>query len=142
MLSIDTNILLYAQNSDCPEHSRAVAFLIECSSRSDVVLCELVLVELYILLRNPAVVRYPLDAKEAAAICQTYRAHPRWRLVENGPVMEEVWKLATKPSFARRRVIDARLARTLQYHGVKELATVNTRDFVGLGFSRVWNPLA
>jgi predicted nucleic acid-binding protein len=104
--------------------------------------CELVLVELYILLRNPAVVARPLGAKAAAAVCQAYRRHPCWRLVEHGPVMDQVWRLATGESFARRRIIDARLARTLQHHGVSELATVNTRDFAGLGFTRVWNPLA
>jgi toxin-antitoxin system PIN domain toxin len=142
MLSIDTNILLYAQNADCREHARASGFLTECASRSDVVLCELVLVELYILLRNPAVVARPLGAKAAAAVCRAYRRHPRWRLVENAPVMEQVWTLATGESFARRRIIDARLARTLQHHGATELATVNTRDFAGLGFTRVWNPLA
>jgi toxin-antitoxin system PIN domain toxin len=142
MLSIDTNILLYAQNADCPEFSRASGFLAECSSQSDVVLCELVLVELYILLRNPAVVARPLGAKAAAAACQAYRGHPRWRLVENAPVMAQVWRLATGEAFARRRIIDARLARTLQHHGVTQLATVNTRDFAGLGFARVWNPLA
>ncbi len=142
MLSIDTNILLYAQNSDCPECSRAAGFLDACSDQSAVVLCELVLVELYILLRNPAVVAHPLGAKAAARVCQAYRQHPRWRLVENAPVMDLVWKTAAGEGFARRRIIDARLARTLQHHGVTELATVNTRDFAGLGFKRVWNPLA
>ena len=66
----------------------------------------------------------------------------RGRPVENAPVMDQVWKLATGESFARRRIIDARLARTLLHHGVNERATVNTRDFGGLGFTRVWNPLA
>lgn len=93
------------------------------------------------LLRNPAVVGRPLGAKAATAVCQAYRDHPRWRLVENAPVMEQVWHLAKGEAFARRRIIDARLARTLQHHGVTELATVNTRDFTGLGFARVWNPL-
>lgn len=62
MISIDTNILLYAQNTDCPEHQRAFRFVSECGAREDVVMCELVLVELYLLLRNPAVVsgRSPL----------------------------------------------------------------------------------
>jgi len=142
MFSIDTNILLYAQNADCPECEGATDFLLSQSDRSDVVLCELVLVELYILLRNPAVVSRPLGAKAATAVCQAYRHHPRWRLVENAPVMEQVWKTAAGEAFARRRIIDLRLARTLQHHGVTELATVNTRDFVGFGFHRVWNPLA
>ena len=142
MLSIDTNILLYAQNADCSEHARASGFLTEWTGRSDVVLCELVLVELYILLRNPAVVARPLGAKAAAVVCQAYRKHPRWRLVENAPVMAQVWKQAAGESFARRRIVDVRLARTLQHHGVITLATVNARDFAGLGFARVWNPLA
>ncbi|CKQ36138.1 Conserved protein of uncharacterised function%2C win PIN domain [Mycobacterium tuberculosis] len=43
MLSIDTNILLYAQNRDCPEHDAAAAFLVECAGRADVAVCELVL---------------------------------------------------------------------------------------------------
>lgn len=142
MLSIDTNILLYAQNADCPEYARASGFLTEYSNRPDVVLCELVLVELYLLLRNPAVVTRPLGAKAAVSVCQAYRLHPCWRLVENAPVMGQVWKSAAGESFARRRIIDARLARTLQHHGVTELATVNTRDFSGFGFRRVWNPLS
>jgi len=50
----------------------------------------------------------------------------RGRLVENAPVMDQVWTLAAGESFARRRIIDACLARTLQHHGATELATVNT----------------
>jgi hypothetical protein len=30
----------------------------------------------------------------------------------------------------------------LIHHGVKTLATTNTKDFQELGFERVWNPLA
>ncbi len=41
MFSIDTNILLYAQNADCPECEGAMDFLLSQSDRSDVVLCEL-----------------------------------------------------------------------------------------------------
>jgi hypothetical protein len=37
--------------------------------------------------------------------------------------------------------IYARLALVLQTFGVTEFATVNCKDFEGLGFSRVWNPL-
>ena len=56
--------------------------------------------------------------------------------------METVWSLARRSAFARRRIIDVRLALTLQYAGVTALATDNVRDFNGLGFDRVWNPLS
>ncbi len=45
-------------------------------------MCELVLVELYGLLRNPAVLAEPLAAHAAVAFVQTLREHPRWELVD------------------------------------------------------------
>ena len=142
MISVDTNILLYAQNADCPENGAARDFLLEIAQSQDVVICELVLVELYLLLRNPAVLRQPLGPVEAAAMCRGYRNHPLWRLVESAPVMERVWAVAGEAGFARRRIIDSRLALTLQHHGVTHLATANVKDFEDLGFERVWNPVA
>ena len=141
MISIDTNVFLYAQNPDCPEFLPARRFVLECADRGDVAVCEFVLVELYMLLRNPAVVANPLDAETAASICQAYRRNPAWTVVEGAPVMESVWQIAAKKGFARRRIMDARIAKTLQFHGVDEFATVNTKDFHDLGFKRVWNPL-
>jgi toxin-antitoxin system PIN domain toxin len=142
MLSIDTNILLYAYNQDCDEYDAASAFLVECSHRSDVAICELVLVELHPLLRNPAVLQRPLDAPTAAEVCQAYRRNPRWALIENAPVMDRVWTFAGQPGVARRRLFDARLGFTLRHHGIREFATRNINDFDGIGFERVWDPVA
>jgi len=141
LLSIDTNILLYSLNLDCPEYPAASDFVQGLASSKDVLLCELVLVELYLLLRNPRVVDQPLSAKQAAATCMAWRTNPNWRVVESAPVMDEVWRIAGRANFPRRRIIDARLARTLVHHGVTELATRNTRDFSGFGFERVFDPL-
>ncbi len=141
MLSVDTNILFPALESSAPLHDRARAFLESQEQNDAFVLCELVLVELYLLVRNPVVVNEPLSARAATALCQGLRQNSRWRLVENAPVMENVWPQAAQRSFARRKIIDARLAMTLLHHGVTEFATVNVRDFKAFGFSRVWNPL-
>lgn len=141
MISIDTNVLLYGLNRDCPEYDVARDFLAQCSERSDVAIAELVLVELYMLLRNPVVVGRPLDATAAAAVCQRFRSHPRWALIENAPVMSQVWEIAARPECPRRRLFDARIALTLRHHGVRELATRNTGDFDGFGFERVFDPL-
>jgi len=141
VLSVDTNILLYAQNADCREHAAASTFLDECAGRGDIVICELVLLELYQLLRNPAVIANPLSAGEAASICQAFRSNSRWALVENAPVMSQVWSIAAQPKVARRRVFDARIALTLRHHGVRQFATHNPRDFDGFGFEKVFDPL-
>jgi toxin-antitoxin system PIN domain toxin len=141
MISLDTNILLYAQNQDCAEHPAAAAFLRSCARRDDVAISELVLLELYQLLRNPAVLERPLGAPEAAEVCGGFRRNPRWALIENAPVMDKVWSLAARPGIARRRLFDARLSFTLLHHGVTEFATRNVKDFDTLGFHRVWDPL-
>lgn len=142
MISFDTNILFPAHEASAPGHENAVQFIESFQDDHQVVICELVLVELYLLLRNPAVLDRPFSPADAVGICQTYRSNPSWRLVENAPVMGEVWRHARARQFARRRIIDARLALTLRHHGVREFATANAKDFKGFGFTRVWNPLS
>lgn len=142
MLSVDTNILFAALEATAPHHGQARAFLESHRDNDSMVICELVLVELYLLLRNPAVVTDPLSAGAASRLIQGLRNNRRWRLVENAPVMAEVWGHAGRDPFARRKLIDVRLALTLRHHGVTEFATVNGADFRDLGFRRVWNPLA
>jgi toxin-antitoxin system PIN domain toxin len=146
MLSIDTNILLYAYAKDSPEHEAARSFVRESGGRDDVVISEWVLVELYNLLRNPAVFEAPLSAPRAAAVVQSYRRHPRWGLVAfpNGPTSlhDELWASAAGRSFPRRRIFDARMALCLRECGVSAFATSNVEDFRDFGFDRVWNPLS
>jgi toxin-antitoxin system PIN domain toxin len=142
VISVDTNILLYSLNADCAEHGQARAFLETCATRKDMAIAELVLVELYVLLRNPAVVRRPLEASDAASLCQAFRHHPYWAVVETATVMDRVWDAAARPGVARRHIFDARLALTLLENGVSEFATRNTRDFEDFGFARVFDPLA
>jgi predicted nucleic acid-binding protein len=142
MIGIDTNIFIFARAANSPWQREAVDFLEGLASDPNVVVAELVLVELYLALRNPAIFSPALGAVEAEAECRLFRNHPSWALVENSDVMSRVWQEAAKHGSARRRIIDIRLAFTLQAHGVTDFATANPKDFQGLGFRRVWNPLA
>jgi toxin-antitoxin system PIN domain toxin len=141
MIGLDTNLLLYARLEGNPFHEKASSFLEEWSHSTEVVIAELVLIEFYVALRNPAVINPVLTPDEAVDECQIFRRHPRWQLVENGNVMSAVWEQAAKPGFARRRIFDLRLAKTLLAHGVTRFATANTKDFAEAGFTEVWNPL-
>jgi predicted nucleic acid-binding protein len=56
MLTADTNLLIYAADPDSPNHLQARAFFEEIEKADEeFVLCELILVELYMQLRNPAI---------------------------------------------------------------------------------------
>lgn len=144
MTSFDTNLLLFAFSRASPFHDRARVFLEDLTPRDDVAVSELVLVEFYALLRNPAVLVHPLQAAAAVKVVQSYRRHPRWMLVGFDPdgtaLHDELWRLAARSRFARRRIYDARLALSLRRQGVTEFATANVKDFSGFGFDRVWNP--
>ena len=146
MISFDTNLLLYSLNQDGAEYHDARAFFGSLpTAPGTVVLCELVLIGLYVLLRNPAVLKSPLGPADAVALIQTFRQHPTWALVDypgdTVPVMDEIWPWAAQPNTGRRVVFDARLAVTLRHHGVTQFATRNEAHFASFGFSRVWNPL-
>lgn len=142
MIGLDTNILLFARLPGNPFYAKARGFLESIADNPDVVVAELILVEYCLALRNPALVDPPLSSSAAVQECDFFRRHPKWQLVENAEVMEEVWPLAAARNFARRHIFDIRLAKTLLACGVDEFATANIADFKGLGFARVWNPAA
>jgi uncharacterized protein len=145
MLSMDTNLLLHAFNEDSPSHAPAYAWLTLLHDSEDVAVSEFVLAELYGLLRNPAVIKRPLAADEAVEVIQIYRHHPRWRLIgfpfESRLLHDALWQKARRMDFAFRRLYDARATLTMTAQGVTEFATVNVKDYEGLGFRKVWNPL-
>jgi predicted nucleic acid-binding protein len=146
MISIDSSVLLHSFSEASPLHARAKTFLQSLAPREDVAISELVLVELYTLVRNPAVLEHPLGASEAVGVIQKYRRHPNWMILGFDPdgvgLHDELWRLAAQPRFFRRRIFDARLGLSLSRQGVTDFATPNTKDFEDLGFRRVWNPLA
>ncbi len=146
MIAIDTNILFPLVDLDQPQHDRSVAFGESLQDRNDVAVSEFVLLELYNLLRNVAVMTKPLSASAAVDVCEAFRQHPNWQILGFPPVSrafhDAFWPRLRTQGFARRRAFDWRLALSLLEQGVTEFATVNVKDFEGFGFERVWNPLA
>lgn len=144
MVSADTNLFIYAADPDSPYHERAREFFSsQMSVDSGFVLCELVVVELYMQLRNRAVFKNPYTALEAVEYCRSLKTCPYWRCVDyQHGVSHKLWRWAEMEEHAHRRIIDARIGYTLIHHGVRRFATANVKDFRGLGFSKVWNPLA
>jgi len=145
MIGIDTNILLPAIEADNRDHTRAASFLATLQTESEVAISELVLIELYGLLRNPQVLARPVSAREAAAVCESFRGHPRWQVLGLPPdgraFHDALWAKLRDPKTPRRRIYDLRLGMSLVAQGVTDFATVNLRDFQGMGFRKVWNPL-
>jgi uncharacterized protein len=143
MLTADSNLFIHAADPDSPNHVKARSFLEQLSSWEDeFVVCELVLVELYMQLRNGAIFVKPYTAREAASYCQALKQNPLWRCIDyDAKVSPQLWQWAADTRAGFRQIIDARLALSLRHHGVSKLATANVKDFKSFGFERVWNPL-
>lgn len=143
MLSIDTNILLYSLNPAARFYEKARGFLQEAfvAQQQSIAIADYVLVELYLLLRNEAVMDQPLESAQAVQVVQSYWKIPSVLRIEHASVMDSVWQAASQKNFARRKIIDVRLGKTLLHHGVTHFATANVKDFKQLGFEKVWNPL-
>ncbi|MGI8602059.1 MAG: PIN domain-containing protein [Verrucomicrobiales bacterium] len=144
ILSADTNLFLYAANPDSPHHKNAQRFFASDGSGEDrFLLCGLVLVEIYMQLRNPAVFPTPRTAAASAAFCETLRSNPAWEFGDyEANVAQPLWKWAATTATGFRHSIDARLAFTLRHHGVTHFATANVGHFEEFGFEKVWNPIA
>ncbi|MFZ4732455.1 MAG: type II toxin-antitoxin system VapC family toxin [Pirellulales bacterium] len=143
MKSLDTNILLYAANEDCPEHPPALRLLDEAlAAPHDWILADQVLFEMYVGLRHPRVFAKPLSAGEALKRVAFLREKsgfsfcchqlPAWPAIRAGLAL---------PSFPRRRTYDHVLAVTLKSHGVTTLYTRNVADFRAAGFAAVIDPI-
>lgn len=143
MLTADTNLFIHAADPDSPQHHKAREFFHNLpATGEEFVVCELVLVELYMQLRNGAVFVRPYSAREAASYCHSLKQNPMWRCVDyHTDISPQLWKWATTTHAGFRQIIDARLALTLRHHGVTQLATANVKDFKTFGFEHVWNPL-
>jgi predicted nucleic acid-binding protein len=94
MISFDTNIAVHAANRASSAHRPAVEFLQSIASRRNVAVCELMLVELYLKLRNEKIFPHPLTASQAVAVCHAYRKNQARSLIDCAPVMETVWAQA------------------------------------------------
>ncbi|MDB6071966.1 MAG: hypothetical protein JWL81_3137 [Verrucomicrobiales bacterium] len=143
MITADTNLFIHAADPASAQHAKARDFFegLESETREFVV-CELVLVELYMQLRNPAIFVRPYSAREAADYCNALKSNPLWRCVDySHDVAKHLWKWAAETKAGFRQIIDARLGFTLRHHGVTHFATANVKDFKSVGFEKVWNPL-
>lgn len=142
MTSCDTNILVYAYNVSAPEHLAAQRFLTSHLTNTDFALSELVLVEFYVLIRNPAIFPKALSAKDAAAVVGELRSNPYWTILKATiDISDLVWAVSGTKDFPRRAIFDARIAYSLAAEGVTRFATRNATDFQHFNVFETFDPI-
>jgi toxin-antitoxin system PIN domain toxin len=144
MNSIDTNILIYAVNSDCAEHVAAMNIYEDMLAKpTKWIISDQVLFEFYRGLRNPKILEHPLDHRQALHQIEFLRKDSG---VQHCAYETTFWDDLTKDfSSAPHKaahIFDRVLAVTLLKNGVTTFYTRNTKDFADFGFKSLINPIS
>jgi len=141
MIIIDTNLLIYAYNSDAPRHAQAAQWLEDLiNSGVEIGFAEVVLIGFIRIMTQRRIVPKPLLSSQAVSLVQSWLAIPNARLL-----------LATPESFANSLALinevgvagnlctDAQIAGLAQIYRAT-VASVDT-DFLRFAGLKVLNPL-
>ncbi|MBW8879179.1 MAG: type II toxin-antitoxin system VapC family toxin [Acidobacteria bacterium] len=141
MILPDINLLVYAYNSDAPDHSRAKVWWEACLSENRVVgLPWVVLLGFLRLMTNRSVLVYPLSTGEALGHIRSWLERPQAQILPPGPRHLDLLDSFMRGSQASGKLsTDAHLAALAIEHQA-ELHT-NDGDFAQFPGLRWTNPL-
>ena len=140
---IDVNLLLYASDESCAQHTKAAEFLRRCAAGPEVFCLAWLTVMSYLrMATHPAIFSRPLSPAEAGQNIQALLELPHCRLLAEDEGFWGVYQRITKDAPARGNAVpDSHLAAVLVQHGVKTLHT-HDKDFRKFTFLDVRDPVA
>ena len=140
--SIDVNLLLYASDTQSPQHEAAKSFLLERADDPDLFcLSWLTLMAYQRMATHPGIFTAPLAPQKAWANILALLSLPRAQIIGEESSFPEDYAAATKEFPVRGNLVpDAHLAVVLREHGVKRLYTTDV-DFRKFDFLETINPL-
>jgi uncharacterized protein len=142
MISIDTNILVYAAIEINPLSKKSRDLINQVLNEGEVVLCWEVLYALRRISTNPVALSIPLGQAAADALVEEFIGQPNVRMIS--PSVDS-WKIFKRYSqemkLTGNLVSDAVIASQLEANGVKKLYS-NDRDFRKFNYLRVIDPFA
>ena len=143
--AIDTNLLIYAHNTNSPLHQDAKAFIEtvmqDQGEKTNVKICipAQVLVE-FISVATSHKNQYPLSISQASLIVKDYLNSGTPILTQKDTYLKNVMELLNEVT-SRKQIFDVAIAAILKDNNVFGIYTVNVKDFDNFSFLEVINPL-
>ncbi len=135
---IDTNILIYAHDSDSSFFEKSYAFMKEQIVSDNVCFSNQNFIEAYRIWTQK--LKRPINANQAWEIYDYYRQLGVKILYSTPKSYALLKNLALKYDIVGVHIFDAQLVATMIEFGIKRLYTVNTKDFVIFKELEVVNP--
>lgn len=123
--SLDTNVLVYASDTESPRHRAARDFLARCAAGPEVVIVPWPVAMSYLrIVTDPRILRHPLAPREAEANLESLLGLPHVRVIGEEDGFWQVYRALTAGQVVRGRLVpDAHLAALLVQHGVRRFYT-------------------
>ncbi|MFZ5786053.1 MAG: TA system VapC family ribonuclease toxin [Acidobacteriota bacterium] len=140
--ALDVNLLLYAANTGCAEHERALRFLTACAEGDETVCLAWPTLQAFLRIStHPAIFPHPLSWTQAVRALDALLSLPHVHPISE---LEGFWAVLQETAGALlprgNLVPDAHLAAILRQNGVRVLYTCD-RDFRRFSFLEVRDPL-
>lgn len=145
LYALDTNILVYAHNTEAKMHQKAKSFVERVMNERNgdgelsVCLPSQVLVEFVSAITWQRIEK-PLTLAQATDVIKDYLDSGIGILLPRETYLLNFIELMENTS-SRKRIFDVALAATLKEHKISGIYTVNVNDFTSFGFLDVINPL-
>lgn len=143
MRALDTNVLVFAEITNCPQHDRARAVLTECGEGAMAwAIPWPCAYEFLRVVTHPRVYHPPVPRDVALRDLRAILDSPSLVLLSETPRHAEVMEVTVRSSGATGNLMhDAHIAALCLEHGVSELVT-GDRDFLRFEGLRVVDPFA
>jgi toxin-antitoxin system PIN domain toxin len=140
---IDTNLLLYAANSEAPEHAKSYSFLMKAGQSAEHwYLTEGIVYEFLRVATHPRVFPRPLAKRQAIAFLEPFWSTPAFTILTAGARHWELLKqeVLSLPHPVGNLFFDIRTLVLIREHGIRTVYTTDT-DFLQFKGIEVVNPL-
>lgn len=129
---VDTNVLIYAQLSQFPQHSKVRNYLLQQlgDEANTLFVTPSVLHEFVHIVTDARRFEAPLTMSSALSVARNLLDRSNVIcLSTDTSAVQQAFNLLERHRLGRKRIADTLLAATLMRHGVPELITCNGRDF-------------
>lgn len=127
-LFVDTNILIYANIIEAPQHAAALAAVERAEELGRVLwISRQVLREYLVIMTRPQVFKM---LSRGVVLDQVRHFLDRFEIAEDSPaVTEQLLALIANTTIGGKQVHDANIVATMKAYGISSLLTYNTADF-------------
>lgn len=134
MYNIDTNILVYTNDSDSPYHAAASVLFFDLLNQGKIAINEIVLTEFFSIITDSRKMAIPWSTAQAGRYMEKIVEAAAELHFLNKNIISDACTTLEKYKIKRYNIYDHLIAHTMKFYGVTKLVTFNRKDFEAYDF--------